>query len=207
MLRNRIRSNSGATILLALLFFLLCALAGSIILSAGSAAAGRISGLKETEQSFYSVTSAAQVMRDEIEGQEFQAYTEKVDGVATGAFTYDKLPDSKIKEILEDAIKKIYGHKVSKVEETLTIRPAQESQKKVLGEVTANFVMTDDYQIEITFRVTDSTDSEKYICRLTAKAIVNRTTTRHEEEKNGRLVEIERESIQVYWNECVIDKG
>ena len=52
MLRNRIRSNSGATILLALLFFLLCALAGSIILSAGSAAAGRISGLKETEQSF-----------------------------------------------------------------------------------------------------------------------------------------------------------
>ena len=69
MLRNRIRSNSGATILLALLFFLLCALAGSIILSAGSAAAGRISGLKETEQSFYSVTSAAQIMREEIEGQ------------------------------------------------------------------------------------------------------------------------------------------
>ena len=68
MLRNRIRSNSGATILLALLFFLLCALAGSIILSAGSAAAGRISGLKETEQSFYSVTSAAQIMREKGSG-------------------------------------------------------------------------------------------------------------------------------------------
>ena len=131
MLRNRIRSNSGATILLALLFFLLCAMAGSIILSAGSAAAGRISGLKESEQAFYSVTSAAQVMRDEIEGQEFQAYTE--DG---GKPIYTVEPDSKIAKILMSAVKAVYEDNQSKVEETFTIRP-QDSQKNVLGTVTA----------------------------------------------------------------------
>ena len=198
MLRNRIRSNSGATILLALLFFLLCAMAGSIILSAGSAAAGRISGLKESEQAFYSVTSAAQVMRDEIEGQEFQAYTE--DG---GKPIYTVEPDSKIAKILMSAVKAVYEDNQSKAEETFTIRP-QDSQKNVLGTVTANLTMTDDYKIEITFNIESS---EKYVCRLTAKAIVNRTTTRYEEEKEGQLVEIERQDLQVYWNECTIDKG
>lgn len=198
MLRNRIRSNSGATILLALLFFLLCAMAGSIILSAGSAAAGRISGLKESEQAFYSVTSAAQVMRDEIEGQEFQAYTE--DG---GKPIYTVEPDSKIAKILMSAVKAVYEDNQSKAEETFTIRP-QDSQKNVLGTVTANLIMTDDYKIEITFNIESS---EKYVCRLTAKAIVNRTTTRYEEEKEGQLVEIERQDLQVYWNECTIDKG
>lgn len=198
MLRNRIRSNSGATILLALLFFLLCAMAGSIILSAGSAAAGRISGLKESEQAFYSVTSAAQVMRDEIEGQEFQAYTE--DG---GKPIYTVEPDSKIAKILMSAVKAVYEDNQSKAEETFTIRP-QDSQKNVLGTVTANLIMTDDYKIQITFNIESS---EKYVCRLTAKAIVNRTTTRYEEEKEGQLVEIERQDLQVYWNECTIDKG
>lgn len=198
MLRNRIRSNSGATILLALLFFLLCAMAGSIILSAGSAAAGRISGLKESEQAFYSATSAAQVMRDEIEGQEFQAYTE--DG---GKPIYTVEPDSKIAKILMSAVKAVYEDNQSKAEETFIIRP-QDSQKNVLGTVTANLIMTDDYKIEITFNIESS---EKYVCKLTAKAIVNRTTTRYEEEKEGQLVEIERQDLQVYWNECTIDKG
>ena len=197
MLRNRIRSNSGATILLALLFFLLCALAGSIILSAGSAAAGRISGLKETEQSFYSVTSAAQIMREEIEGQEFQAYTE--DGG-----TYTAVPDSEIKKILIDAVIEIYERKKAESGETLTFYPSSETLTDVMGKVIANFIMTDDYRIEITFSMEKS---KKYICKLTAKAIVNRRTSRYEEEKDGKLVEVKREDIHVYWNECTIDKG
>lgn len=199
MLRNRIRSNSGATILLALLFFLLCALAGSIILSAGSAAAGRISGLKETEQSFYSVTSAAQIMREEIEGQEFQAYTE--DG---GSPTYTAVPDSEIKKILIDAVIEIYGGKQAESKETLTVYPSSKTLTDVMGKVTAYFIMTDDYRIEITFSMKKS---KKYICKLTAKAIVNRRTSRYEEEKDGKLVEVKREDIHVYWNECTIDKG
>lgn len=205
MLRNRIRSNSGATILLALLFFLLCAMAGSIILSAGSAAAGRISGLKETEQSFYSVTSAAQVIRDEIEGQEFQAYTETIDGVPTNEYTFEKQPpeNAGMGKILNDAFDAIYKNGGKEAKDVLQIKPPS-AYDSVMGTVTANFVMTDDYKIEITFSVSDS---EKYICKLTAKAIVNRTTTRYEEEKEGKLVEIERQDLQVYWNECTIDKG
>lgn len=199
MLRNRTRDNSGATILLALLFFLLCALAGSVILSAGSAAAGRISGLKESEQSFYSITSAARVMRAEIEGQEFQAYTEN-----DGPPVYTAEPDSQIRETLIDAIKEIYEGKKAQADASFTIYPSDLSQRDVLGQVTADFTMTDDYQITIVFRIKDS---DQYVCRLTARAVADKGTSRYEEERDGKLVEIERKDIHVYWNECILDKG
>lgn len=204
MLRNRIRSNSGATILLALLFFLLCAMAGSIILSAGSAAAGRISGLKESEQAFYSVTSAAQVMRDEIEGQEFQAYTETREGGSPSTPVYEKQPEAVgMGKILNDAFEAIYKNGDKEVKDTLQIKPPS-TYDSVMGTVTANFVMTDDYKIEITFSVGDS---EKYICKLTAKAIVNISYSTREEQSGDQIITIEQEKIQVYWDECIIDKG
>lgn len=196
MLRNRIRSNSGATILLALLFFLLCSLAGSVILTAGSAASGRISGLQETEQSFYSMTSAAQVLKEEIEGQEFQAYTE--DG---GTPTYESMPDSSMKGIFKSAIEAIYKNEDAEYSENLTIYPSNAREI----EVHAVFVMKNDYTIEVTF---SQEGSEKYLCKLTATPQVTRNiTTREETKENGKLVEIETRTIQVYWNECRIDKG
>lgn len=201
MLRNRIHSNSGATILLALLFFLLCSLAGSVILTAGSAASGRISGLQETEQSFYSVTSAAQVLKEEIEGQEFQAYTEN-----DGYPSYTKEPDCKFKDFLIDAFEEIYeGKKPVTGEVNLAIRPSSDNQKKVTGTVNAEFIMKDDYTIEITF---SQEGSEKYLCKLTATPQVTRNiTTRKETNENNELVEIVTRTIQVLWNECRIDKG
>lgn len=211
MLRNRICSNSGATILLALLFFLLCAMAGSVILTAGSAAAGRISGLKETEQSFYSVTSAAQVVRDEIEGQGFDAYTETIDKVPTGVYKYDKQPkDEGIGKILSDAIVEIYEKGKQETDPVkLTIHPSDNEYKEVMGEVTADFVMTDDYKIEITFRMADSggTDSAKYVCKLTAKALIKHSYESREETQADGIQQIEKTGISVYWNECIIDKG
>ncbi len=92
-------------------------LAGSIILSAEGAAAGRISGLKETEQSFfYSVTSAAQIMREEIEGQEFQALYRRW----RLSNPYSSAVDSEIKKILIDAVIEIYERKKAESGETLT---------------------------------------------------------------------------------------
>lgn len=201
MLRNRIRSNSGATILLALLFFLLCSLAGSVILTAGSAASGRISGLQETEQSFYSVTSAAQVLKEEIEGQEFQAYTEN-----DGAPNYTKVPDCKFKDFLIDAFKEIYEeNKTVTGQVNLAIHPSSNDQEKVTKTVNAKFIMKNDYTIEITF---SQEGSEKYLCKLTATPQVNRNiTTSDITNENNEVVEVVTKTIQVHWNECRIDKG
>lgn len=68
-LRAKLKSESGASITYGLLLFLVCAVLSSVILIAGSAAAGRIANLAETDQRYYSVTSAAEFVKDSIDGK------------------------------------------------------------------------------------------------------------------------------------------
>lgn len=66
---NKLRSDSGASITFALLLFLVCAILSAVILVAGTIAAGRMSNLAETDQCYYSVTSAAELIKDMLDGQ------------------------------------------------------------------------------------------------------------------------------------------
>ena len=62
MMSAKIRSNRGASLIFALLLFLVCTVIGSVVLAAGTASAGRMSKLGESDQRYYSVTSAAQLL-------------------------------------------------------------------------------------------------------------------------------------------------
>ena len=66
---NKLRSRRGASITYALLLFLVCAVLCSVILTAGTAAAGRMSKMAETDQRYYAVTSAAELLTDMIDGK------------------------------------------------------------------------------------------------------------------------------------------
>lgn len=68
-LKQKLMSQTGASITFALLLFLVCAVVGSVVLTAGTAAAGRLSELAESDQRYYSVTSAAQLLRTMVEGE------------------------------------------------------------------------------------------------------------------------------------------
>lgn len=69
-LRAKLKSQRGASITYGLLLFLICAVLSSVILVAATAAAGRISNLAETDQRYYSVTSAAELIKQVLEKQE-----------------------------------------------------------------------------------------------------------------------------------------
>lgn len=66
---NKVRSQTGASIIFALLIFLVCAVVGSAVLTAGTAAAGRMSRAAEMDQRYYSVNSAARLLIDQIDGK------------------------------------------------------------------------------------------------------------------------------------------
>lgn len=68
---KKIRSRKGASITFALLAFLVCAVIGSVVLSAAIASSGRVSGLAEMDQRYYAVTSAAQLFSDALDGQSY----------------------------------------------------------------------------------------------------------------------------------------
>ncbi len=70
---NKLKSNSGATLLMALLFFAICAVTGSMILLSATAAAGRLSVMKETDQNYYAVRSATKMVEQMLTSEYIEA--------------------------------------------------------------------------------------------------------------------------------------
>lgn len=68
MIKRKLRSDKGASITFALLIFLVCAVISSVVLVAATASSGRISNQAETDQRYYSVTSAAELLKELIGG-------------------------------------------------------------------------------------------------------------------------------------------
>ena len=66
---SKIKSKKGASITYALLLFLVCAVVGAIVLAAGTAAAGRFKNLVKSDQRYYSVHSAAELMNSQFAGR------------------------------------------------------------------------------------------------------------------------------------------
>ena len=86
-IRKKLRSEKGASISYALILFLVCAAAGSVVLAAATAAAGRLGGLAEADQRYYSVTSAAELLRDKYDGERVRAVkTERKEVVTSYSF-------------------------------------------------------------------------------------------------------------------------
>ncbi len=65
-MKRKLRSQTGASLTFALLLFLVCAVVGSVVLVAGTAASGRLAGLADYEQRYYAVNSAAELLAEEI---------------------------------------------------------------------------------------------------------------------------------------------
>ncbi|MCR5136624.1 MAG: hypothetical protein K6C12_05945 [Oscillospiraceae bacterium] len=69
-MKGKIKSERGASITFALLLFLVCAVLGSVILTAATAAAGRMAGMAEMDQQYYAVSSASELLKDWLDGKE-----------------------------------------------------------------------------------------------------------------------------------------
>ncbi len=76
-IKKKIQSERGASITFALLLFLVCAVVGSAVLTAGTAAGGRMSQVAEMDQSYYSVSSAARVLINMVEKEDAVTVIEK----------------------------------------------------------------------------------------------------------------------------------
>ena len=69
-LKNKIKSQRGASITFALLLFLVCAVISGVVIVAATAAAGRMSNQDEMDERYYAVTAAASRLNDIFNGRE-----------------------------------------------------------------------------------------------------------------------------------------
>lgn len=72
-IREKLRSESGASILLALLFFLLCAMVGASVLMAAASNAGKSRSNREEQQKYLTLSSALQLVCDELTAAKYTA--------------------------------------------------------------------------------------------------------------------------------------
>lgn len=86
-LKQKLKSQTGASITFALLLFLVCAVVGSAVLVAGTAAAGRMSKIAEMDQRYYAVNSAARLLVDTIQEKPLEIV--KKETAETGTPTYE----------------------------------------------------------------------------------------------------------------------
>lgn len=84
-LRQKLNSRSGASIVIALIFFLVCLTVGAVVLTAATANAGRVTRIQKEQQAYFAVRSAAELLRDEIEGETFTAKQDVWDGSNSNA--------------------------------------------------------------------------------------------------------------------------
>lgn len=168
MLLNKWKNTSGATILIALFFLLLCSLAGAVVLAASSTSSGRLSNLKKNEQSYYTLSSTAKLLKKEIEGEKYSRYqiylVEENQQVDDG---YNETPQNGLKGILEKAADYIFEAGLNDEDayyrDTLTIKASDPSIK----EVEAVFMMDAQYNITIEMAL------EKSICIYKVPAVVS----------------------------------
>lgn len=81
---KKLRSPRGASIIMALLLFMVCAIVGTVVLTAGTAAAGRASQLAAADQRYFSVTSATELLAKKLTGVTYTVTrTETVVNTAT----------------------------------------------------------------------------------------------------------------------------
>ena len=73
---RKLQSENGASLSFALLLFLVCAVVGSVILTSGTVASGRLSRLREMDKRYYSVNSAAYLIRDIMDGKIIHGFHE-----------------------------------------------------------------------------------------------------------------------------------
>ncbi|MBE6998536.1 MAG: hypothetical protein E7427_10275 [Ruminococcaceae bacterium] len=69
MIRNKLKSNTGASLSMALFLFLICTVASAVILTAATVAAGRAAAVDEMDARYYAVSSAAELLAKELSGK------------------------------------------------------------------------------------------------------------------------------------------
>lgn len=119
-LRKKLKDQSGASILLALLFFLLCSMVGASVLMAAMSNAGKIRSNRAEQQKYLLLSSALRLVCDELTSAEYHGkYTYKhyyKQDPPVPILDADGNPkkDEYGNDLMEESVKEIYHEYVQK---------------------------------------------------------------------------------------------
>lgn len=203
LLRNKLNSNRGASLILALSFFLICAVIGGIILASASTNAGRVNAMRQEQEAYYAVSAAAVLVRDCVEDMHFSAYEETIEETRDIDYT---LPEGELSQFIGALAKEVY-ETGSAVSEQFEMTAAD------MPDVTMTMDMDALYHITATFQLRES--AGQYVMQLKIPAALERYSyldirvdeTVPEEDEEQAEVEVLISSAAVVWSLGEISKG
>lgn len=95
-INNKLKSNSGATLMMALLFFVVCAVTGSMILLGATTTAGRLEGMKASDQNYYAVRSAAKFIEKQLSNEHIKVKEKLIIEETTVTTIEDEVPKEEV---------------------------------------------------------------------------------------------------------------
>ena len=140
--------RKGVTILMALLLLLVASMVSVVILTAATTAARHISNDRQNQQTYLTVSSAAELLRDDILSS---GYEQKVTRRPTATGSYIERAEGAMKVWLERGIEAV-GRGIAYTD-VITLTPDAASG---LDAVQAEFTMTPAYDITVTLSLADS---------------------------------------------------
>lgn len=176
---KKLKNNSGATILMALLLILLATAVGAAVLTAAVSAARHLRSDREAQQNYLTVSSAAELIRDSIAGDKYErtmteTHTASTDaeGNTTHEVTYSTdvnyptgIMGAWLSACIEDGEKKDKYASLKAFRDTINV-DLEVSNGTNLRTVTAAFSAQKDGQIQVQLSL-KSEEGKTDDCRMT----------------------------------------
>lgn len=182
MKMQRLRSERGATILMALLLVLVAVMVSALILSSAVNAVRRVKSDRDAQQDYLTVSSAAELIRDSILHREYvKTEVRIVEGVNKTDQSSDetKVPAGLMGEWLTA------GARSGGCTDTISLTVSGNEEAAALKTVYVRFTMDGSYNIKAELSLNNAADGAADDCRMTLTFDGEKTTTTVEGEKNG----------------------
>ena len=164
---EKLKSESGASLALALLFFLICVVIGSIVLTSATTASGRLANIADNDRRYYSVSSATSFVKEIVEKDDYSCYSNG------GNISYDS----------SDSFMDVFSEKVLKY--VLSSETSYSTDKNFTMTISGDDISTEDQNASnvvvnikqdavdprrLTITCTNNNEDEKFTLQMTGIA-------------------------------------
>lgn len=218
---EKLRSQSGTSIIIALIFFLLCAVVGTVVLTGAMTNVGRVSTDKQEKIDYLTVSSAAELLRDNLLDVEFVVTDVKTGVYAINASTpnygtetaedtvYSTTDSDYLLSEIYTATKELCIANQSKLpNETVpeqTIKIAVEADDKDI--VTGSLTIDENYRITIELYIMrDGNEVARMLVYFTSKS-QTATQTTSVRQADGDYLKTETTTNTITWSGGTIVRG
>lgn len=176
-IQKKLKNKRGASIVLALVFFLVAAVIGGIVLASAASNSGRFSHIRKEQQAYLTISSAAKIVREEIKNQNFKVNSTvvKVTKSGSAATTGPTVSFSADGSSVSNKVL-AFGEYIYK-NSSGTAPDGEFTIESELETVHAELTMDTEYNVTIRFFFMDgANESRAHELILTASAIENSST-------------------------------